>query len=406
MLSEIDSGKLKLYEIEKITKDVNKAAEIRRKYLEKKFGVIFDHVGKHSIDLNLTYNRNIENCIGCIQIPVGIAGPLKINGDYAKGEFFIPIATTEGALIASINRGCAALNESEGVFTKIIDDKMTRAPLLKVKSFKQALEIVSWIKDHFQEIKKIFESKSKHVKLRDIKHWIIGKNLWIRFEAETGDAMGMNMVTIASDLAMQYIIENNKDVKLVALSGNLCTDKKVSSINWVLGRGKTILAEATIPRETVKNKLKTTPEEAADVALRKNLLGSAFVHSYGLNAHFANIIAGMFIATGQDVAQVVESSMGISNAEVDEEGNLYVSIYLPSLEIGTVGGGTHLPTQSECLKLLRCFDQTDQPGFNSKKLGEIIAAAVLAGEVSLLSALASGHLAKAHERLGRKISDQ
>lgn len=361
-----------------------------------------DHIGNYSIDLNLTLNRNIENSIGCVQIPVGIVGPLKVKGDYANGDFYIPIATTEGALVASVNRGCSALNEGGGVYTKIIDDKMSRAPLLKVKNIRHALEVLEWIKEHYKQIKEVFESKSKHLKLKDIKHWIIGKNLWLRFEADTGDAMGMNMVTIASDLATQYIIENNKDVKILALSGNLCTDKKTSAINWILGRGKTVIAEATIPREVVKRKLKTTPEEAADVAMRKNILGSAFVHSYGLNAHFSNVIAGIFLATGQDAAQIVESSMGISNAEVDEEGDLYVSVYLPSLEVGTVGGGTHLPTQAECLKILNCYGSGEPPGSNSKKFAEIIAAATLAGEVSLLSALAAGHLAKAHEKLGKQ----
>ncbi len=400
IVNEIEKGNLKLYEIEKITKDVNKAAELRRKFLENKIGVSLENIGKYHIDLNSTYNKNIENAIGCIQIPVGIAGPIMIKGDYANCEFYIPIATTEGALVASVNRGCSALYESGYVYTKILDDKMTRAPLIKVKNITHALEIVEWIKEHFNDIKDVFESRSKHLKLKNIKHWILGRNLWLRFEAESGDAMGMNMVTIATDLAIKYILNHNKDAKLIALSGNLCTDKKTSSINWLLGRGKTVVAEATINRDIVRNKLKTTPEEAVETAYRKNILGSSFIHSYGLNAHFANVVAGIFLATGQDAAQIVESSMGVSIAELNENGDLYVSVYLPSLEVGTVGGGTHLSTQSECLKLLGCYGSGNPPGSNAKKFSEIIAAAVLAGEISLLSALASGHLAKAHEEFG------
>jgi len=239
------------------------------------------------------------------------------------------------------------------------------------------------------------------LKLINIQPWIIGRNVWLRFEAQTGDAMGMNMVTIATERACNYITENFKEAKLVALSGNLCTDKKPGAINWLLGRGKTVLAEVTVPREIVKEKLKTTPEEAQEVAFKKNILASAFAHSYGLNAHIANIIAAVFLATGQDAAQITESSMGISYAEVNEEGNLYVSVYLPSLEIGTVGGGTGLPTQKESLRILGCEGGGKESGENAKKFAEIIAATVLAGEISLLAALAAGHLAKAHIRLGK-----
>jgi len=403
LLEKIKRGEIKLYEIEEYTKDVNKASEIRRKFLEETLKINLEYLGKYSIDLNLTYKKNIENAIGCVQIPLGIAGPLLINGDYAKGLYYIPLATTEGALVASVNRGCSILTASEGVRTKILDDKMTRAPLFKVKNVGRALEIIDWINEHFQELKEKFEEGSRHLRLKSIKPWIIGTNLWLRLEAETGDAMGMNMVTIASDRFAKFLIEKNPDLELTALSGNLCTDKKAGSINWLLGRGKSVIAEAFIAEEILENKLKVTSKKIEEVNNRKNILGSAFAHAYGLNAHIANIVAAIFLATGQDAAQITESSMGITYAEASDKG-LYVSIYLPSLEVGTVGGGTHLPTQREALRIMGCEGSGLYAGHNAKKFAEIIASACLAGELSLLIALAKNELARSHEKLGRAKS--
>jgi len=402
ILEKVKNNEIKLYEIEKLVNgDVNLASKIRRKFLEENLNIKLEHIGKYSIDLNLTYNRNIENAIGCVQIPVGIAGPLLINGEYAKGYFYIPLATTEGALVASVNRGCSAITLSGGVTTKILDDKMTRAPLFKVNNIHDAIEFIEWINKNREEIKTVFESMSKHIKLIDIKHWIIGRNVWLRFEAHTGDAMGMNMVTIATDNVAKYIEEKFKKAKLIALSGNLCTDKKPGAINWILGRGKSVIAEAIIRKDILKEKLKTKPEDAVEVVIRKNILGSAFAHAYGLNAHISNIIAAIFLATGQDAAQITESSMGITYAEITDENDLYISCYLPSLEIGTVGGGTHLPTQRENLRIMGCEGGGNVPGENAKKFAEIICAAALAGEISLLSALAAGQLAISHKKLGR-----
>lgn len=400
LLERLKRGELKLYELDDIVKDVNKAAEIRRKFLEESLGIRLEKIGSYSIDLNLTYKKNIENAIGCVQIPLGIAGPLLIKGEYANGTFYIPLATSEGALVASVNRGCSVLSLSGGVKTKVIDDKMTRAPLFKVRDAKRALELIEWIETNFDEIKKVFEGGSRHLKLKSVKPWLIGNNLWLRIEAETGDAMGMNMVTIASNRLAEYIIKNNNDVRLLALSGNLCTDKKPGAMNWLLGRGKSVIAEAFISNEILKNKLKVEAKEIEEVNNSKNILGSAFVHAYGLNAHVANIVAAIFLATGQDAAQITESSMAVTYTESTEEG-LYISVYLPSLEIGTVGGGTHLPTQREALRILGCEGSGNPPGSNARKLAEIIAGASLAGELSLLSALASNELARAHERLGR-----
>ena len=401
VLDKLLKGEIKLYEVEQLAGDVNKAAEIRRTFLEKVTGAQLKNIGYFSMDLNITARRNIESPIGVGQIPMGIAGPLRVKGDYANGDFYIPLCTTEGALVASVNRGCSAITESGGARAKIIRDYMARAPLFITPSIEHAYKLVQWVREHKKEIEEVFNSVDPFVKLIDVQPWIVGRNVWLRFMANTFDAMGMNGVTLACDKTGKFIEENVKFARMISLSGNLCVDKKPSAINWLLGRGKTVVAEAIIKREVVMEKLKTTPEDAADVCLRKNLLGSGLAHAYGLNAHVANIVAAIFIATGQDCAQVVESSMAITTAEVTPEGDLYVSITMPSLEVGTIGGGTGLPTQREALAIMGCAGPGDPPGSNVKKFAEIVASACLAGEVSLLSALAAGHLAQAHARLGR-----
>lgn len=390
---------IKLHEFDRVYKDANKAAEARRQHLEKATGVKLENIGKTIIDLNTVVGRNIENVIGAVQIPVGIAGPLLIRGDHADGYYYVPLATTEGALVASVNRGAKILTESGGVRTKVLKDGMARAPLFRVSSVVEAVELAEWATQRLDELKKVAESTTRFGKLKEIQPFIVGNYVWLRLVFSTGDAMGMNMVTIASDAVARYIQERFPKAKLVALSGNMCVDKKANSVNYLLGRGKSVVAEAVVKKEVLE-RLGITPEDVDNVNIRKNLLGSALAHSYGFNAHFANIIAAIFIATGQDAAQVVESSMGITSTERREDG-LYISVYLPSLEVGTVGGGTGLPTQREALELLGAAGSGNPPGANAAKLAEIIAAAVLAGELNLLIALARNELASAHRRFGR-----
>jgi hydroxymethylglutaryl-CoA reductase (NADPH) len=390
---------VKLHEFEKIYGDANKAAEARRQYLEKVVGVKLENIGKTIIDLNTVVGRNIENVIGAVQIPVGVAGPLLVKGDYANGYFYIPLATTEGALVASVNRGAKFITESGGARVKVLKDGMARAPLFRLPSLIDAVEFVEWVAQHFDDLKKAAESTTRHGRLKEVQPFIVGNYVWLRLVFSTGDAMGMNMVTIASDAVAKYIQQHFPKAKLVALSGNMCVDKKANAVNFLLGRGKTVVAEAVVKREVLE-RLGITAEDVHEVNVRKNLIGSALAHSYGFNAHFANIIAAIFIATGQDVAQVVESSMGITSTEPRDEG-LYISVFLPSLEVGTVGGGTGLPTQREALALLGVAGSGNPPGTNALKFAEIIAAAVLAGELNLLIALARNELASAHQRLGR-----
>jgi len=403
LVEKVASGEIKLYQVESYTNgDKRLATEVRRRALERNLGVSLENIGHYSIDPDRLIGRNIENMIGVVQIPMGVAGPLKINGEYAKGEFYIPLATTEGALVASVNRGCSALTAAGGVKTTLIDDKMARAPLLKCPDARRAREVAEWVKDNLDYLQEKAVSKvTRHGRLRGVKPFIVGNNLYLRFEFETGDAMGMNMVTISSEEIMKVIEGKFPDVMYLALSGNLCVDKKPNALNFIEGRGKTVIAEAVIPREVVERKLKTTPELIAEVNYRKNLVGSAQAASYGFNAHFGNIVGAIFLATGQDEAQITEGSHGITLAEVTPEGDLYMSITMPSLEIGTVGGGTRVPTQREALSIMGVAGGGDPPGSNAKKFAEIVAGAVLAGELSLLAAIAAKHLAKAHRELGR-----
>ncbi len=402
LVEKVMKGEIKIHELDKLLGSSNLAALIRRRFIERKIGSQLPSLASTIIDFDEVVGKNIENPIGAVQVPVGIIGPLRINGEYAKGEFYVPLATTEGALIASINRGAKAITLSGGAKTRIIYDGMTRAPLIWTPSVEEALCLVKWVKNHFDEIKSAAESTTRHGKLVDIRPYIAGNNVWLRFIYTTGDAMGMNMATIATDKACSYIEENYPGtMKCLALSGNMCVDKKPALINMLEGRGKTVIAEAIISHEIVLRVLKTEPKMIHDINMRKNLLGSARAGAIAYNAHFANIIAAIFIATGQDVAQVVESSMGYTWTEITSNGDLYVSITLPSLEVGTIGGGTRLPTQREALRILGVEGGGNPPGTNAKKFAEIIAATVLAGELNLLAALASRQLAKAHETLGR-----
>ncbi|RLE57456.1 MAG: hydroxymethylglutaryl-CoA reductase (NADPH) [Thermoprotei archaeon] len=400
-VQEIIDGRVKLHEVERLVNgDSNLATVIRRRFLEKVLGVELKNIGTYSIDFNEVVGRNCENTIGVTQVPLGIVGPLRVLGDYARGDFYVPLATTEGALVASVNRGCKAITLSGGARVKVLRDSMARAPVFELPSVEDVPKFIEWVRSHFNELKKVAESTTRYGKLIEITPFVAGKFVWLRFSFTTGDAMGMNMVTIATDRAVKYIEEEFPGARCISLSGNMCVDKKPTSLNVVLGRGKTVTAEATIRRDVVEKVLKTSPEAIAKVNTVKNLLGSAYAGSLSFNAHFANIIAAIFIATGQDVAQIVESSLGFTYVEV-VNGDLYISVTLPSLEVGTVGGGTRLPTQMEALKILGCQGSGNPPGTNALKFAEIVCATVLAGELSLLAALAAGHLAEAHVKLGR-----
>jgi len=398
LLEKLKTGEVGFHKIDK-KPDNNAAIELRRAAVSELTGLEFSHINNYSFDIEKVTDRNIENMIGAVQVPLGVAGPLHINGEYANGEFYIPLATTEGALVASAHRGCSVITACGGANARIFDDKMTRAPVFRVNDVKEAKNLVGWVRDNFPRLKEKAEETTHFGKLLSIEPFVAGRSVYLRFAFDTKDAMGMNMVTIATDAAVDLILSEN-DAELVALSGNMCTDKKPAAINAITGKGKTVSADVVLYREIIQEKLKTTPEKMAEVNYRKNLVGSARAGSLGFNAHAANIAAAIFIACGQDAAHVVEASNAMTLMELTDDG-LYCSVTLPSLAVGTVGGGTGIGAQHECLSMLGAAGAGDPPGAKSKKLAEIVAATVLAGEISLIGALAARHLAKAHAELGR-----
>lgn len=401
LIEKAVSGNISLRKIDEIVGS-EKGVNIRRKVMEKITNTELTHIQNFTLDVSRATKRNIENMIGAIQIPLGVAGPIKINGEYAKEIYYLPLATTEGALVASTNRGCSAITSSGGSNVRIFKDVMTRAPVFKFENVTETKKFIDWIRmpSTFLLMKEKAEKTTNFGQLLSVETYPTGNTVYLRFLFDTKDAMGMNMVTIATE-AITHMIQESYGVNVVSLSGNMCIDKKPSSINSILGRGKTIIADITIPRNIVENKLKCTPEAMVEVNYRKNLLGSLRAGSLGFNAHAANIIAAIFLACGQDAAHVVEGSTTITMMELTEFKELYCSVTLPALPVGTVGGGTGLGTQMECLKLLKVTDTGNIPGSNAKKFAEIIASAVLAGEISLIAAQAAGHLARAHAQLGR-----
>lgn len=401
LIDKIVKGEVKFHEVEKhVGNDVRKATELRRRALEVLTGKELKNTGVFSIDVERAMKANIENFIGVAQVPMGVAGPVQVKGDSANGLYHIPLATTEGALVASVNRGCTVINKSGGAISFVIQDGMARAPVLKARNISHAREAFNYINRNKDKLKEIAESTSRFLKLEGIQTWIVGRNLFVRFVYKTGDAMGMNMATIATDEVIKFL-ETESGLKHVALSGNVCVDKKSSALNLIMGRGKTVISEVVLTRGVINEVLKTSPEAMADIVYRKCLIGSALASSYGFNAQFANVIAAIFIATGQDAAHVVEGSQGFTTAELTEEGDLLFSVTIPSLQVGTVGGGTALGTQREALEIIGVFGAGESPGANASKFAEIVGAAVLAGEVSLIGALGARHLAEAHVRLNR-----
>lgn len=338
--------------------------------------------------------RNVENMIGTVPVPVGFVGPLRVKGDRAEGEFLVPLATTEGALLASVNRGCSVITATGGAASVVVKDEMTRAPVFRVRDVRHAVQAATWVVENFMALKAAAEATTRHGRLLSAKPFVVGRSLFIKFAYSTGDAMGMNMATIASEAAAR-LIENETGAVMVSVSGNLCVDKKPSAMTYISGRGKLVLADVTVPRALLEERMHATPEAVAETCFRKCGVGSSLSASLGFNAHIANMLAAVYIATGQDPAQVAEGSMGTTTAEV-VDGDLYLSVRLPAVEVGTVGGGTRLPAQAEALAMMGCLGEG-----KAHKLAEIVGAVVLAGELSTLCAQAAGQLGAAHGRLGR-----
>ena len=387
------------------------AAAVRRRAMElraERAGATLslEHIGSFSLDAPRASTQHCENFAGVAQVPLGLVGPLRVLGEHEQGDVVVPLATTEGALLASVNRGCRAIQAAGGARVRVEDVGMTRAPAFRTSGLEEVGRLLEWVESHFDRMREHAGKTSRFLDLQEVRPKVLGTTVFLRFRFLTGDAMGMNMATIACDRLVSELIEPETGVQCVALSGNYCVDKKPAAVNFELGRGKRIWAEVELPREVLERILKTRSEMLVEVQLRKNLHGSIAAGAMGYNAQFANVLAALFVATGQDLAHVVEGAMGLTHFEQRSDGAVYASVYLPDAPVAAVGGGTGLDTQRESLQLLGIRPDAENPGRAARRLAEIVGATVLAGELSLMSAFTSRDLARAHERLGRGPSER
>ncbi|PIN10425.1 3-hydroxy-3-methylglutaryl-CoA (HMG-CoA) reductase [Handroanthus impetiginosus] len=400
------SGEIPSYSLESRLGDSFKAAKIRREAVQRLTGRSMEGLPLEGFDYDSILGQCCEMPVGYVQIPVGIAGPLLLNGC----EYAVPMATTEGCLVASTNRGCKAIYASGGATCVLLRDGMTRAPVVRFPSAKRANELKFFLEDplNFDTLSVVFNKSSRFARLQGIQCAIAGKNLYTRFSCSTGDAMGMNMVSKGVQNVLDFLQSDFPDMDVIGISGNYCSDKKPAAINWIEGRGKSVVCEAIITGDVVTKVLKTTVPALVELNMLKNLTGSAIAGALGgFNAHAANIVSAVFIATGQDPAQNIESSHCITMMETVNDGkDLHISVTMPSIEVGTVGGGTQLASQSACLNLLGVKGASkESPGANSRLLATIVAGSVLAGELSLMSAISAGQLVRSHMKYNRSSRD-
>ncbi|MGB7982303.1 MAG: hydroxymethylglutaryl-CoA reductase [Candidatus Nanopelagicales bacterium] len=366
----------------------------RRRFVAEATGADLAHVGSYSLD-PATLPGNIENFIGVAQVPIGLAGPLRVNGEHAQGDFYVPLATAEGTLVASYNRGMRVLTAAGGVRATVVEDRMQRAPVFVLDDALAAREFGAWVHEHLEEIAAAAQATTRIGRLLEIEQYAVGPLRYLRLDFSTGDAAGQNMVGAATHAACQWIQANHPDHPRFVLSGAIDTDKKHSQLNMLRTRGKRVVAEVTLPADLLVEHLGVRPEELFR-ARQYSQVGGFLAGTANNGAHAANGLAALFIATGQDVANIAESHAGIVYTQLLDSGDYYWSITLPALIVATVGGGTALATQRECLEMLGCHG----PG-KVARFAEICAAVVLAGEVSLSSAVIAGDWVTSHERLGR-----
>jgi hydroxymethylglutaryl-CoA reductase (NADPH) len=369
-------------------------AGVRRDFVKAQTGASLDMVGQYAIDPEVT-RGNIENFIGVVQMPLGLAGPIRIEGEHARGDFYIPMATTEGTLLASYSRGMRAISACGGVKTTVVKHSMQRAPVFLFDDALQAREFGAWLVSEFETIKAVSETTTRSGKLFEIEQYPVANMLYTRFCYTTGDAAGQNMTSKATFAACEWIKANHPLQPRYHLSGGIDTDKKHSAMNMIQTRGKRVIAEFTLTREVAHDLLRIDPvnlfryRQIASVGAMQ--AGSAYS-----GAHSANGLAALFIATGQDAANVAESHGGMTYGQLLDNGDYYWSVTLPAVICATHGGGTSLPTQRECLEMLDCYGAG-----KADKLAEIVAAVVLAGDVSLTAAILAGDWVSSHEALGR-----
>lgn len=370
------------------------AVRERSAFLTGKTGAGHETLTAYAIDPQ-TLPGNIENFVGCAQVPVGVAGPLLVNGEHAQGEFYVPLATTEGTLVASYSRGMKVARLAGGVTTTVIDDAMQRAPVFAFESARQARDFGVWLEENFDEVKARADATTGSGSLRDIQQFPASRLLFTRFNFTTGDAAGQNMTSKATAAACKWIAEQRPEIENFALESNFATDKKASRVNMLHTRGKRVVAEITLPADLLQSEMRVDSRRSFRSRLMANL-GSFMSGAVNNGAQAANAVAAIFIATGQDAANVAESSVAYDYSEVLPNGDYYRSTTLPSLIVGTYGGGTGLATQRECLEMLGCYGEG-----KVAKLAEIVAATVLCGDISLQAAIVADEWVTAHDELGR-----
>ena len=370
------------------------AADARVDFVADQTGVRLEHVASYSFDADEA-RGNIENFTGVAQVPLGIAGPLRVNGEHAQGDFYVPLATSEGTLVASYSRGMKLTREAGGVTVTVIDDAMQRAPAFGFDSAREARDFSKWVRENMDDIRERAESSTTSGRLRDIEQYTASRFVFLRFNFTSGDAAGMNMSGKAALAACEWIREQYEDIRYFQLEANFATDKKASQVNTLHTRGKRVVAEVTVPAELMESVLHTSPELVYR-ARQVSSLGGFMAGVMNNGSQSPNAIAAIFIACGQDAGNVAESSTAMVYAELLEGGSYYHSITIPSLIVATYGGGTGLPTQRECLQMLDCYGEG-----KVRKLAEIVAATVLCGELSLGAAVVTEEWVEAHDRLGR-----
>lgn len=342
--------------------------------------------------------RNIENLIGFASVPIGLAGPLRVRGLHASGDYHVPLATTEAALIASYNRGAHAVTEAGGCTALLLSEGVTRSPGFVFANAVDCGRFAAWVVTQTDALRAAAATTTRHGRLEDVRLAIEGNHLYLHLDYTTGDAAGQNMVTIATAAVCEHLLARTP-VSPVRhyVEANMSGDKKASAQSFQAVRGKKVTAEVALPAELVARRLRTTSAAMVDY-WRMSALGGVLSGTLGVQGHYANGLAALFLATGQDVACVAEAAVGVTRMEVRNDGALYAAVTLPNLIVGTVGGGTALPTAAACLDILGL-----RGAGHARALAEVAAALCLAGELSIIAALSAGHFASAHGKLARGV---
>jgi hydroxymethylglutaryl-CoA reductase (NADPH) len=347
------------------------------------------------------FRKNIENFVGTVKVPIGVVGPLRVNGLFAQGDYYVPLATTEAALVASYNRGAQLITEAGGCSVALLSESVSRAPCFAFNNLQESGVFIAWMLGQLENFERVASTTTKHGRLVDMRLTVEGNHVFINFDFTTGDASGQNMVTIATQAILAYIDEHTPvKPQHYFIESNMSGDKKANALAFTTVRGKKVTGEILIPGELVRKRLHATPKAMME-HYRIGAMGSAMIGAFGVQGHYANALTALFMACGQDVACVAESAVGVSRLELTENDELYGSVTLPNLMVGTVGGGTGLPSQKACLEMMGLHGEG-----KSRALAEVTTALVMAGELSINGAMAAGEFTRAHQRLARGRQQQ